>query len=79
MFALQRGRLNTQADALSRLQTDGETVVDIDTEIPCFILEQDVDEDSLDFLDIAYANEDAVLTAELSSRKEELLTPITRE
>ena len=35
----KKGCLNTQADALSRLQTLGETVPHIDHEIPCFLAE----------------------------------------
>ena len=33
----KKGKLNTQADALSRLATDGETTDDIDVDIPCLM------------------------------------------
>ncbi|CDF38512.1 unnamed protein product [Chondrus crispus] len=35
----KKGKANSQADALSRLRTAGETVDEIDDEIPCFIAE----------------------------------------
>ena len=35
----KKGKANSQADALSRLLTDGETVDAIDDEIPCFMAE----------------------------------------
>ena len=35
----KKGKLNNQADALSRLRTLGETEVDIDENVPCFIIE----------------------------------------
>ena len=35
----KRGVLNTQADALSRLPTNGETSVEIDDEIPCYMVD----------------------------------------
>ena len=42
-FTIQykRGVQNTQADALSRLATLGETTSDIDDEITCFMVEGD--------------------------------------
>ncbi|CDF38384.1 unnamed protein product [Chondrus crispus] len=36
----KRGKANSQADALSRLRTAGETVHEIDDEIPCFMSER---------------------------------------
>ena len=37
----KKGKLNTQADALSRLATDGETMIDIDDDVPCFMTTED--------------------------------------
>ena len=37
----KKGKLNTQADALSRLATNGETTIDIDDDIPCFMTAED--------------------------------------
>ena len=37
----KKSKLNTQADALSRLATDGETTDDIDDDIPCFMNTED--------------------------------------
>ena len=77
----KKGRLNTQADALSRLRTDGETTTEIDTDIPCFLLTDSSDgkEDSLDFLDLSYAEEDELLAVSAPTRDEQILTPVTRE
>ncbi len=38
----QKGKANSQADALSRLATLGETVLPVDEEIPCFTTDADV-------------------------------------
>ena len=43
----KRGYINTQADALSRLPTAGETTVDVDDEIPCFAI-LDEEEDTIE-------------------------------
>ena len=41
----KKGKINTQADALSRLPTSGDTTSEIDDEIPCFKLEEEEEED----------------------------------
>ena len=41
----KKGKINTQADALSRLPTSGDTTSAIDDEIPCFKLEEEEKED----------------------------------
>lgn len=43
----KKGRINTQADALSRLETKGETSEDIDEDIPCFIAEHGLTHQSM--------------------------------
>ena len=37
----KKGKANSQADALSRLLTAGETTDEVDEEIPCFMAEPD--------------------------------------
>ena len=78
----KKGKLNTQADALSRLPTTGVTTVDFDEEIPCFLSET-LERDQPDFLDdldaLGYAENDALLAAGSYSPDENLLTPINRE
>ena len=76
----KKGICNTQADALVQLQTLGETMSDIDDDIPCFILEGDtiIHQDNLDFISQDYAEHDAMLIA--SERDDsDLLLPITAE
>ncbi|CDF33203.1 unnamed protein product [Chondrus crispus] len=79
----KKGKLNTQADALSRLFTSGETTVPVDEEIPCFLGRfsemEPVDKFSDDFEDLESARFDAILTRERYSTDENLLDPITRE
>ena len=43
----KKGKINTQADALSHLPTSGDTTSEIDDEIPCFELEEEEEEDSV--------------------------------
>ncbi|CDF36419.1 unnamed protein product [Chondrus crispus] len=58
----KKGKANNQADALSRLRTAGETVDEIDDEIPCFMAEpaEDTveDEESFDAIDDILALEE---------------------
>ena len=45
----RKGYLNTQADALSRLGTDGETSVEVDENIPCFLAENNTEPDWVEY------------------------------
>ena len=79
----KKGKLNTQADALFRLFTSGETTVPVDEEIPCFLggfseMEQ-VCKTPDDFEDLESARFDAILTTERYSTEDNVLVPITRE
>ena len=64
----KKGNLNTQADALSRLPTSGETTVSVDGEIPCFLAQlppgADTEEPSNEIEELDYSGMDALLTAE---------------
>ena len=44
----KKGYLNTEADALSRLGTDGETSVEVDENIPCFLAENNTEPDRVE-------------------------------
>ena len=70
----KKGKLNNQADALSRLRTLGETAVDFDEDIPCFAME----ESAQDLSDAALTSQDSLLVAENANSKLEVL-PITTE
>ena len=82
-FTIQykRGVQNTQADALSRLATLGETTSDLDDEIPCFMVEEDsiVYNDDMDFISNEYAEFDEMLITENAEPPADLLTPISVE
>lgn len=39
-FLCKKGKADTQADALSRLRTLGDTVLDFDEDIPCYLAEE---------------------------------------
>lgn len=82
----KKGRLNTQADALSRLPTTGGTVVPMDEDIPCYHTadldkESGEEEDSFVYVPdaIDYAEGDALWATQTYSFEENQLTPINRE
>ena len=77
----KRGLCNTQADALPRLATLGETKSDIDDEIPCFMIEGDdiVHNDEIDFISADYAEFDEMLVTENAEPPADLLTPVVVE
>lgn len=88
----EKGRLNTQADALSRLPTTGGTTLPIDEEIPCYIMDNLQYEDKLASQDdeeedpflyapdaIDHAEGDALLAMKAYVPDEELLNPVTRD
>ncbi len=83
---------NTQADALSRLKTSGETVPDIDEVIPCFLLgpkqilgtpvpplDGSSAENEQEFLDLDFAYTDALLAVEEEHPLLDMLAPISIE
>ena len=74
----KRGLCNTQADALSRLATLGETTSEIDDEIPCFVIEGDdiVQNDDTDFISADYAEFDEMLVTENAEPPADSLTPV---
>ena len=64
----KKGKANTQADALSRLTTLGETALDVDDEIPCFLLDMTHDTAaSANDLDEGLMYEDVLLLTRPSS------------
>ena len=73
----KKGILNTQADALSRLKTTGLTIVPIEEDIPCFVMEEaDGYEDVFD--DITTAG-DEVLVASRQEEQPELTAIMLEE
>ena len=84
----KKGKANTQADALSRLNTSAETILSDDNDdIPVFLLdlvnielEENRDPDSVDFLDVQYAEQDELYAAMDDAASPEVhFEPITRE
>ena len=76
----KKGLLNTQADALSRLPTNGGTVVEIDEDIPCYMVDSvENQEEDLDFTELDFAEGDEVLAMNTETPEEEQLVPVTRE
>ena len=59
----KKGKANKQADALSRLTTLGETALDVDDDIPCFLMDDNLSELSQkeDEVDEYNMHEDALL------------------
>lgn len=79
-FSIQykRGKINTQADALSRLRTDVETeYVSDEDEIPVFSAEQDEEHEQVEFMETDFAEAD-VFTAESGEEPREVI-PVTAE
>ena len=72
----KKGKANTQADALSRLQTLGETTASVDDAIPCFII-GDPDVESSEGKTEDFGPCDAILA--LGHEDEDQLEPITPE
>ena len=61
----KKGKLNTQADALSRLTTLRETTSDLDEDIPCFLIDGGYDEwYEVDFIEEEFDYDNALLTTE---------------
>ena len=80
----KKARLNKQADALSRLETLGETEPFVDDEIPCFHMEGSCPDGTCDhsdeeFLSMEYALIDELLATDSSPSSPLLLRPITTE
>ena len=76
----KKGLLNTQADALSRLATSGETTVDIDDEIPCYLAETPEHcEENLEFSDINFAEGDELLAMSLDVPTGDQAATVSRE
>ena len=76
----KKGKLNTQADALSRLTTLGETSSDLDEDIPCFSIDRDYDERyEVGFIEEEFAYDDALLTTETDMPDPDLLAAVTLE
>ena len=76
----KKGKLDTQAEALSRLTTHGETTSDLDEDIPCFSIDREYDEGyEVDFIEEEFAYDDALLTTETGMSDPDLLAAITLE
>lgn len=54
----KKGEANTQADVLSKLHTDGETVPDDNEDIPTFSIDEDNDADDK-FVDLLHEEDNA--------------------
>ena len=76
----KKGKLNTQADALSRLKSSGHTTVEVDYDLPCFLLEgNNAEHSDGDFLEELSEEFDSLLATQEYRISEELLVPIERE
>ena len=77
----KKGLLNMQADALSRLPTDGVTQVEFDEEIPCYTVDEQIGEadEEEDFIESDYADGDELLAIHGAVPSVEMMQPITRE
>ena len=74
-----KGKLNNQADALSRLRTLGETEVDIDEDVPCYVIEDtDVQNDDVNIIYDMPNKADELLIATNPIEETELV-PVTTE
>ena len=74
----KKGKLNTQADALSRITTLGETTSDLDEDIQCFLIDEEYEEgDEVDFIVEEFAYDDALRTTETDMPHSDLLAAVT--
>ena len=72
--------MNTQADALSRLNILAEKISGLDEDIPCFLIDGEYDEGyEVDFIEEEYAYDGALLTTETDMPDPDLLAAITIE
>ena len=67
----KKGKLNTHADALSRLQTSGGTTIQVDEEIPCFSVQEDT-QNGQDLLDPYLAEADELFIVSAQDSYDEL-------
>ena len=76
----KKGKLNTQADALSRLQSLGETTEELDQDLPCFVIEDiyESEESNVDD-EFFHLDHDNILATMDPTSDSELLEPISVE
>ena len=76
----KKEKLNTQADAVSRLNTLGETTSDLDEDMPCFWIDREYDEGyEVDFIEKEFAYDDALLSTETDMPDPDVLAARTLE
>ena len=77
-FRHKKGLMNTQADALSRLSTLGETELELGEDLPCFFADDYSSKEDED-AKMDYVHSDALLALEFEELEPTLLVPITLE
>ena len=76
----KKGKLNTQADALSRLQTLGETTEELDEYLPCFVIQDIYEIEESDGDDeFFHPDHDNIIATMDPTPDSELLEPISVE
>ena len=76
----KKGLLNTQADALSRLRTSGDTTVDVDDEIPCYTVDTpDTQDYDVDFGEVDFEEGDLLIAQANITPTAAQLIPVSRE